>query len=128
MPWKFSMKVTDIEEAQEISNVQVDELIGFLQTYEMTLSDESEKKNKGVAFVSNTEEDDDQSEMDMGEEFSYALALLGRKFNKVFKKFDRKSRTNVQDKSSDNFKKVGNYKNSRSQRKFKEEDSSARGK
>ena len=69
LPMMFAMKVTAIEEDQDISSMQVDELIGSLQTYEITLSDKSEKKNKSVAFVSNTEEDSDQSEMDLGEEF-----------------------------------------------------------
>ena len=52
----------------------------------MTLNDRSEKKNKSIAFVSNTEEEDESSEMDFAGEFFEALALLGRKFNKAFKK------------------------------------------
>ena len=126
LPKKFSMKVTVIEEAQDISSMQVDELIGSLQTYEMILSDSSEKKIKSVAFVSNTDGDDDNSEKDMGEEFSDALALLGRQFNKVFKRFDRKSSPFVHDKPSRNFNKFDNYNNPGSQKKLKEEDSSAK--
>ena len=38
LPKRFAMKVTIIEEAQDISIMQVDELIGSLQTYEMTLN------------------------------------------------------------------------------------------
>ena len=41
--------------------MQVDELIGSLQTFEMTLNERSEKKNKCIAFVSNTEEEDEES-------------------------------------------------------------------
>lgn len=33
-----------------------DELIGSLQTFEMSINDRSEKKNKGISFVSNTKE------------------------------------------------------------------------
>ena len=80
------MKVTTIEEAQDISKMQVDELIGSLQTFELTLTDRSDKKNKNIAFMSNTKEEDEESEMDFAGEFTEALALLGRKFNKAFKK------------------------------------------
>ena len=99
LPKKFAMKVTAIEEAQDISNMKDDELIGSVQTFEMALNDRPAKKNKSVAFVSNTEEDDDQGEKDVGEIFSEALALLGRKFNKALKRLDKISSTNVMDKS-----------------------------
>ena len=65
------MKVTAIEEAQDISNMKVEELIGSLQTFEMGISDNSEKKNKSIAFVSNTEE-----EAEEGTEENLTEALL----------------------------------------------------
>src|ERR1044072_677493 len=55
LPKTFSMKVTAIEEAQDISKMKVDELIGSLQTFELTLNDRTEKKSKSIAFVSNTD-------------------------------------------------------------------------
>src|ERR1044072_8199968 len=90
LPKRFTMKVTAIEEAQDIGNMQVDELIGSLQTYELTLNERSDKKHKNIAFVSNIEECVDQSVSEFGEEFTKALALLGRKFNNAFKRFDRR--------------------------------------
>ena len=116
------MKVTTIEEAQDINNMQVDELIGSLQTFELTLNDSSDKKNKSIAFVSNTEEVDEESEMDFAGEFTEALALLGRKFNKAFKKFDRRSRPNVTDKLSDNFRKIDNSRNTSFQRRGNDDE------
>src|ERR1044072_3737902 len=101
LPKKFSMIVTAIEEAQYIGNMQVDELIGSLQTFELTFNHRSDKENKSIAFVSNTYEVDDESQVDLAREFTEALALLGRKFNSAFKKFDRRSRPNVNDKLSD---------------------------
>ena len=74
----------------------------------MTLNNRSEKKNKSIAFMSNTEEEDEGSEMDFAGEFSEALALLGRKFNKAFKKIDRKSKPIVSDKLLENFRKFDN--------------------
>jgi hypothetical protein len=57
--------------------------------------DRTEKKNKNIAFISNTDEEDVQCDMDTNESFSDAIVLLGRKFNKVLKKMDRKSRPDV---------------------------------
>ena len=59
LPKKFDMKVTTIEEAQDIRSIKVDELIGSLQTFGRAMNDISEKKNKSIAFMSNTEEDED---------------------------------------------------------------------
>jgi len=53
-PKKFDMKVTAIEEAQHIKNMKVEDLIRSLQTFDMNISDKSEKKNKSIVFVSNT--------------------------------------------------------------------------
>ena len=75
LPKRFEMKVTAIEEAQDICNMQVDELIGSLQTYELSLNERSDKKHKSIAFVSSTEEDVDQSGSELGDEFSEALAV-----------------------------------------------------
>src|ERR1044072_1635351 len=116
LPKRFAMKVTAIEEAQDIASMQVDELIGSLQTFELSFNDKADKKNKSIAFVSNTDEGDDDSECDLAGEFSEALALLGRKFNRAFKKFDRRSRPNVNDKLSDNVKKFDNSRDRKSTR------------
>lgn len=42
--------------------MKVDELIGSLKTFEIIISDKSEKKNKSIALVSNIIEDEDQGE------------------------------------------------------------------
>src|ERR1044072_8702930 len=90
LPKRFAMKVTAIEEAQDITVLQVDELIGSLQTFEVTLNERPEKKNKSIAFVSNTETEDEETEADfVGQQkqkqkqkasFCSTLALLGRTF------------------------------------------------
>jgi hypothetical protein len=49
------MKVTAIEEAQDIASMKVEELVGSLQTFEMSFSDKIEKKEKNSLFVSNSE-------------------------------------------------------------------------
>ncbi|XP_057443220.1 uncharacterized protein LOC130735138 [Lotus japonicus] len=120
LPNKFDVKVTAIDEPQDISIIKVDELIGSLQTFEMSLNDGPEKKNKSIAFVSNMNED--QSDKDPDESLSEAIALLGRKFNKVMRKFDRRARPNVSDKGADINKNSGNAL------KNKEEDKSNKAK
>ncbi|KAK2417586.1 gag-protease polyprotein [Trifolium repens] len=45
LPRKYNMKVTAIEEAQDISSMKVDELIGSLQTFELYINERSEMKN-----------------------------------------------------------------------------------
>src|SRR6266487_3587500 len=86
---KFDMKVIAMEEAQDISTMKVDELIGSLQTYESSVNERLEKKNKSIAFVSNTEEEDLESDMESTDSVSEAIVLLGRQFNKVLKRMDR---------------------------------------
>ncbi|XP_050895145.1 uncharacterized protein LOC127101741 [Lathyrus oleraceus] len=95
LPKKFDMNVTTIEEAQDICNMKVEELIGSLQTFELAISDRSESKNKSISFISNTDDDEVQCDMEVYEGISNAIVLLGRKFNKVLKGMDRKPRPNV---------------------------------
>ncbi|XP_057452263.1 uncharacterized protein LOC130744085 [Lotus japonicus] len=99
LPKRFDMKVTTTEEAQDIGTIKVDELIGSLQTFEMSLNERSDKKNKSITFVSNTE-DDDLSEKESDENLSEAITLLGRKFNKFMRRFERRPRPNVPEKRS----------------------------
>ena len=48
LPKRFKPKVTTIEESNGIDSMRVDELVGFIQTYEMTLP--SSQKPKDFAF------------------------------------------------------------------------------
>lgn len=44
------MKLTTIEEVQDLSNIKVDELIDSLQTFEITINEKSENKNKSISL------------------------------------------------------------------------------
>lgn len=68
-PQKFDMKVTAIEEVQNLRNFKVDELIGFLRRFEVSINEKSKKKNKGVAFVSNIQEKVDRGDKDTEDRF-----------------------------------------------------------
>jgi len=71
---RFDMKVAVIEEAQDISSMQVDELIGPLQNFELVVDNRTEKKGKGIAFTANTA--DEEAHGDSVEDEN--LVLLGR--------------------------------------------------
>jgi hypothetical protein len=58
LPKRFDMKVTAIEEAQDISSMKVEELIGSLLTFELAINERSEKKNKSITFNSNTDDNE----------------------------------------------------------------------
>jgi len=55
LPKRFEMKVTAIEEAQDISSLKVDELIGSLQNFKITVNNKTDKKGKGIAFASSVD-------------------------------------------------------------------------
>jgi len=101
LPKRFAMKVTAIEESQDISNMRVDELIGSLQTFEMGMCDGSEKKAKSIAFKSNTEEEEEEGGLDIDEDLADDVAMMGRQFNKLVKKMDEISKANVKNIASD---------------------------
>ncbi|WJX12367.1 hypothetical protein P8452_02877 [Trifolium repens] len=98
LPKRFDMKVTAIEEAHDISTMKMDELVGSLQTrtFEIVLDERGDKKNKSIAFVSNTDEESDQIEDEEEDSIADAIAMLGRQFNKVLKRVDRRNRQNGQ--------------------------------
>ncbi|XP_050896014.1 uncharacterized protein LOC127102712 [Lathyrus oleraceus] len=95
LPTKFDMNVTTIEEAQDIISIRVDELIESLHTFELGINDRTEKKTKSITFVSNTEDEQKQCDLDTDEGMTNAIVFLGRQFNKVLKRIDMKSRPNV---------------------------------
>lgn len=53
------MKVTPIEEAQNVTTLKIDELIGTLVIFEMVIDDKYEKKSKGVTFKVDVEDNKD---------------------------------------------------------------------
>jgi len=95
LPKIFDMKVTSIEEAQDVSNMQVEELIGSLQNFEL-VGNRTEKKGKGIAFTANTTDDEGLEESVEDENLSENLVMLGRQFNRILKQVNRRSKGNGQ--------------------------------
>lgn len=87
----------NIKEAQDFINIKVDELLGSLQTFDMSSKERSKKKNKKIAFVSNSEE----SQGEIKENLLDDITLLSKRFNNSLKYLNRKWRKNFQDKRPD---------------------------
>ncbi|WJX55219.1 hypothetical protein P8452_41015 [Trifolium repens] len=117
LPKRFDMKVTAIEEAHDISTTKMDELVGSLQTFEIVLDERGDKKNKSIAFVSNTDEGNDQTEDEEEDSIADAIAMLGKQFNKVLKRVDRKNRQNGQSIRFDINKQQNNLKKTKPEEK-----------
>jgi len=101
LPKKFDMKVTTIEKARDISSMKFDEWIGSLQNFEITVDNKTDKRGKGIAFTSSVDSVETQGNHEDDEDMSESLALLGRQFKKIFKQFDRRSKPNAQNITSD---------------------------
>lgn len=50
LPKRFSMKVTTIEEANDISTMKMNELLESLHTFELTIDENTNKMSKGLAL------------------------------------------------------------------------------
>uniref|UniRef100_A0A803Q9P0 Gag-pol polyprotein n=1 Tax=Cannabis sativa TaxID=3483 RepID=A0A803Q9P0_CANSA len=99
LPKRFMSKVTSIKESRDIEALDLDELIGSLQNYELTLdrwykgkktkNSKSEKTNMGVAFILKEE---NLKEVDLFETFTDAnLALLAKNYARFLKRNFKKS-------------------------------------
>ncbi|GAA0170841.1 hypothetical protein LIER_25018 [Lithospermum erythrorhizon] len=80
---KFSYKVTIIEEAQDLITMRLDELMGNLTTFEMSLDDGESSKKTGIALKEATEDMND-------EDLVETMNLLAKNFNKTLKSFNKK--------------------------------------
>jgi len=117
LPKRFDMKVTSIEEAQDILSLKVNELIGSLQNFEININNKIDKKGNDIAFISDIDAEEAQRELKDNESVSEAIVLLGRLFNKILKQADWKPRSNGQniksniDNQQDNVRKVKTNEN-----------------
>ena len=113
LPKRFDMKVTTIEEAQDISSMQVDELIGFLQNFKLVGDNRTEKKGKGIAFTANIAHEEAHGDIVDDENLSENLVLLGRQFKRIMKQVNRRPKGNGQNIRFNIDKQQSNAKNDR---------------
>ena len=98
LPDRFSSKVIAIEKAKDLDSMKVDDLMGSLHAFEMTLKQRKKEKSTALKMVHeeefSSEEDDDDE-----------LALLTKNFKKFLKKVGKPS------KSSSSFPRATKSKN-----------------
>jgi len=96
LPKRFDTKVTLIEETQDISSIQVNELIGSLQNFELVVDNRTEKKGKDIAFTTNTADEEAHGDIVEDDNLSENLVFLGRQFNRILKQVNMRSNGNGQ--------------------------------
>jgi len=85
LPQSWESKVAAIQEARKMNEISLDELIGNLQTYELRRNSqikEQMKKDRGQALKAR---ENDSSDFD-----EEGMAMISRKFKKIFKKAQSK--------------------------------------
>ncbi|XP_022883334.1 uncharacterized protein LOC111400128 [Olea europaea var. sylvestris] len=79
LPERFRPKVTAIEESKDLDEVKIEELVGSLQTYELTIT--QSKKGKFIALKSIKEDESSDTELLRDEKIAYFV----KKFQRVLK-------------------------------------------
>ena len=65
MPESFRAKVTTIEESKDLDDINIQELVGSLQTYEMSLSNQRRSKSLALTTINEKVEVHDSSDEDV---------------------------------------------------------------
>jgi hypothetical protein len=81
-PERFRIKVTTIEESKDLEEMKIGELVGSLQTYELSLP--LVKKLKTIALKASKKQVEASSEEDFMEE-EKAVALLAKNFRRLMR-------------------------------------------
>ena len=109
MPESFHAKVTAIEESKDLDDIKVQELIGSLQTYELSLPTQRKSKSLALKTINERLEVHDSSDEDV---FNKDVVYLVKNFRK-FLKF----------KNNGKFGDKGKFQSSgREKREFKKKD------
>ena len=82
LPESFRAKVTAIEESKDLDDIKVQELIGSLQTYELSLPNQRKSKSLALKTVNERVDVHDFSDDDAVEK---DVAYLAKNFRKFFK-------------------------------------------
>ena len=98
--------------------MKVDELIGSLQNFELNVNNKTDKKGKGIAFVSNVDAEKTQGNHEDDESLSKNIVLLGKKIRRISKQVDKRPMSNVQNIRSNIDNQPGNMKNARTGEKI----------
>jgi len=112
LPKRFDMKVTAIEEAQDIANIRVEELIESLQNFEIMINS---RKEKYMNIVPSADMEESQENPNNNDNLAGSVVLLGRLFNRILKQANWKSKSDDHNlgfniKEKQNAERVWSYK------------------
>jgi hypothetical protein len=82
LPQRFRIKVTTIEESKDLEEMKIEELVGSLQTYELSLP--PVKKLKTIALKASKKKIEAPFEDDSEEE-EKAVAMLAKNFRRLMR-------------------------------------------
>jgi len=82
LPERFRIKVTTIEESKDLKEMKIEELVGSLQTYELSLP--PVKKLKTIALKASKKKVEASSK-DNSEEEEKAVAMLAKNFRRLMR-------------------------------------------
>ena len=107
LPESFRAKVTVIEESKDLNDIKVQELIGSLQTYELSLPTQRKSKSLALKTINERIEAHDSSDKDVVEK---DVAYLVKNFQKFLEfknngKFGDKGKFSSSGKEKKDFKK-----------------------
>ena len=107
MPKSFRAKVTAIEESKDLDEIKVQELISSLQTYELSLPNQSKSKSLTLKTINERVETHGSSDEDVVQK---DVAYLAKNFHKFLKftnseKFGDKGKFISSEKEKKDFKK-----------------------
>ena len=80
LPESFRTKVTAIEESKDVDDIKVQELIGSLQTYELSLPSQRKRKSLALKTINERVEAHDSSDEDVVKK---EVAYLAKEFPKI---------------------------------------------
>ncbi|XP_057808926.1 uncharacterized protein LOC131023403 [Salvia miltiorrhiza] len=89
LPERFDYKITVIDEARDVSDMKLEELIGSLRTFEMNLRSEKFEKRKSLAFVADSSSKNKESQKFDTDELVESFALFTKNFGKAFNRYKR---------------------------------------
>ena len=106
LPESFRAKVTAIEESKDLDDIKVQELIGSLQTYELSLPSQRKSKSLTLKTINERIESHDSSDEDVVDKDVAYLMKNFRKFLKFKKngKFSEKGKFPSFEKEKKDFK------------------------
>ncbi|KAH6785832.1 hypothetical protein C2S51_038287 [Perilla frutescens var. frutescens] len=93
LPKRFAYKVTANEEANDVSKMKLQELMGSLRTFEMGLTNEETVQKKSIAFQAGSSSDVPNTVSDKND-LTESIALLAKNISKFIKRYEKSPQNN----------------------------------